>query len=75
MKKTIAKSISWAVVSGIIIGITAYVETANLKAAFVTALVSALLKTPIYSLHELAWGKGSKKKAAPCPACELRLVA
>jgi uncharacterized membrane protein len=42
-------------VSGIIIFTTAYIETGMYKAALITALVSALLKTPFYSVHEVAF--------------------
>lgn len=69
------KSISWAIVSGVIIGVTAYAETRSLKAAGITALVSALLKTPVYGLHELAWGGKKKKKQEPCGRCEIRIAA
>jgi uncharacterized membrane protein len=53
--KTVYKSLSWAVVSGIIIGTTAFIECGSLKTALVTALVASLLKTPFYSVHECMW--------------------
>ncbi len=61
------KTLSWAFVSGIIIGTTTYVETKNIQAALVTALVASTLKTPIYSLHEMVWNrvKGKKKETKP----------
>lgn len=67
--RTILKSLSWAFVSGIIIGTTAYAETSSLKAACVTALVSALLKTPVYSLHELVWNGKAKAGLRVARAC------
>ena len=51
------KVISWAFVSATIIGTTTYVETSSLRAAAITALVAASLKTPIYSLHEIIWNR------------------
>lgn len=57
MFRTFMKTLSWAVLSGILIGTTAYVETGSIKAAFVTALVASMLKTPLYTIHEMAWGK------------------
>lgn len=70
--KVIVKSLSWAVVSGLIIFTTALVETGMYKAALITALVSALLKTPFYSVHEVAFDalwhrkqKGVQADAAP----------
>jgi uncharacterized membrane protein len=63
--KVVFKSLSWAVVSGIIIGVTAYTQSNSYKLAFITALVSVCLKTPFYSAHEVAfdafWHRKDKK--------------
>jgi len=59
---TLAKTLSWAVVSAIIIGTTTYVETTNVQAALVTALVASMLKTPVYHVHEMAWNRIKKQK-------------
>lgn len=56
------KTLSWAFVSGIIIGTTTYCETGCIRAALVTALVASTLKTPVYSLHEMAWNRLKHKK-------------
>ncbi len=67
--KVVAKSLSWACVSGVIIGATVYVETYNIRAAFVSALISALIKTPVYSAHEVifdrVWHRKDRKKEHP----------
>lgn len=55
--RVILKSLSWAVVSGLIIGTTAYLGTGCIRGAIVTAIVSALLKTPAYTVHELIWDR------------------
>lgn len=70
---TLLKTVSWAVVSGVLIGTTAYVETGSVRAALVTALVSASLKTPIYTIHEMAWKrlKGKPKPAPEAPTEEV----
>lgn len=73
----IAKTLSWAAVSGAIIFTTALVETGMWKAAFVTALVSALLKTPVYSIHEVLWNRRDQtepKKAERPTRFPLKMV-
>jgi len=66
--KVVIKSLSWAAVSGVIIFLTAWLETGMYKAALITALVSVLLKTPFYSVHEVVFDavwhrKGNKVQA------------
>jgi uncharacterized membrane protein len=60
-RKIVVKSLSWALVSGLLIFLTAWTETGMFKAAVMTAIVSCLLKTPFYSIHEFlfdaAWNR------------------
>lgn len=49
------KCLSWAVFSGLLIGGTAYIESGSLQTAFVVGLISSMLKTPFYGVHEKAW--------------------
>lgn len=60
--KTFYKSLSWALVSGVIIGSSAYMESGSLRIAFMTALLASLLKTPFYSLHECLWNMDWRRR-------------
>lgn len=53
--KTAIKSISWLLVSGVLITCTVWVETGSFKAALVSAIMACLIKTPVYSMHETAF--------------------
>lgn len=71
--KNLAKTLSWATVSGLLIVGTTWAGTGKLGVAVVTATTAVALKTPLYSLHEYVWGLLSRKKrkcACPCPTCD-----
>ena len=79
--KSFYKTVSWLVVSGILIAGCAYYETRNLKIALMSAFLTCLLKTPIYWIHELVWTRIGVKTIQPvsseivCDACEQALQA
>ena len=59
MKKnpTWQKTISWLVISYILIAATAWYESGNLTIGLLAAFWATIIKTPVYSLHESLWGK------------------
>jgi uncharacterized membrane protein len=75
MKKknpTLAKTVSWLVVSGILITCTGWFESGSFMVGFMTAVWASIIKTPIYSLHEALWGRVIfKEKPAPTPDIKL----
>ncbi len=79
--KSFYKTVSWLVVSGILIAGCAYYETQNLSLALMSACWACVLKTPIYWIHELAWTRIGVKTIQPvsseivCDACEQALQA
>lgn len=79
--KSFYKTVSWLVVSGILIAGCGYFETGNLRIALMSAFWACVLKTPIYWIHELIWtgiGAEKVKPVAPeivCNACEQALQA
>jgi len=56
---TLLKTLTWALVSGVLIGGAAYWETRNVWVAFVTAVWAVSLKTPAYTVHEWLWNKAT----------------
>jgi uncharacterized membrane protein len=52
LKKTIIKSISWAVVSGLLIFTSSYIATGLFNASLMAAFMASLVKTPVYAAHE-----------------------
>jgi uncharacterized membrane protein len=62
------KTVSWLVVSGILIAGCGYFETGNLKVAVMSAFWACVLKTPIYWIHELFWSRIGAEKIKPVPA-------
>ena len=67
MKKnpTWKKTVSWLIVSGILITLTAWFESGSFTVAIMTAFWASIIKTPVYSLHEALWGRFIFKKPAP----------
>ena len=55
MSKTTVKTVSWVIVSGLVIFVAAYTETRMPVASFMTAFWACLLKTPFYSVHEVVF--------------------
>ena len=49
--KSFYKTVSWLVVSGILIAGCGYFETGSLKVAVMSAFWACILKTPIYWIH------------------------
>jgi uncharacterized membrane protein len=49
------KTLSWLLVSGILIFGAAYVETRIFAVSFMTAVWACALKTPVYWVHEALW--------------------
>lgn len=75
------KTISWLIVSGLLIAVCNYWEVRNLKLAIMSSFWACVFKTPIYWIHEYVW---SKSKIEPiktieptvvCDACQLALQA
>lgn len=62
--KQFLKTISWLIVSGLLIAGSVYAETHSLKAATIAAFWACLVKTPVYWLHEIIWDRAGIK--APC---------
>lgn len=60
--KSFAKTMSWMLVSGVIIAIPTLVTTGSLVTALGVAFWACLFKTPVYWLHEVVWS-GRKQKA------------
>jgi uncharacterized membrane protein len=56
-KRSIAKSISWRVLAGIITASVALVMTGQLEFAAKIGLVDTTVKLLIYFLHERLWNK------------------
>lgn len=54
---TLAKTLSWAILSGLLIYGSVYYETSNHWASFVAAFIAVALKTPFYTAHEWGWNK------------------
>ncbi len=63
------KTVSWLVVSYILIASTVWYESGSIWIALVAALWASLLKTPAYSVHEHIWGK-IKFAAIVCKGCK-----
>jgi uncharacterized membrane protein len=61
LKITLWKTASWALVSGVLIFGTAYYETRMVWASFMAALFAVLLKTPVYTLHDMIWERAVGK--------------
>ncbi len=55
--KSIFKTISWLLVSGLIIFSGGYFETGNALIAVKAAFWASVLKTPVYWIHEVLWAK------------------
>lgn len=53
--KTFIKSMSWMVISGILIFTTTYISTGSIQASFWSAFSASLVKTFIYGIHEKAF--------------------
>lgn len=53
--KSILKTISWLLVSGLIIFVGGYFETGNALIAVKAAFWASVLKTPVYWIHEVVW--------------------
>lgn len=59
--KSFAKTLSWMLVSGVIIALPTLATTGSLMTALEVAFWACLFKTPVYWLHEVAWN-GRKRK-------------
>lgn len=55
--RSILKTLSWLMVSGLIIFASALYECGSVRLALWAALIASFLKTPVYWLHEVAWSK------------------
>jgi uncharacterized membrane protein len=74
--KCLLKTLSWLIVSGILIAFCGYMETGSALVAIKASVWACILKTPVYWVHELIWSKA--KDAGPkivepevvCEACE-----
>ncbi len=65
-RRSIAKSLSWRVVAGIITTCVAWTMTGRLKFAAEVGLIDTLVKLLVYFLHERAWNRiGYGRVAAP----------
>lgn len=53
--KVLAKTLSWAVVSGMLIFGSAYISTGLIRESLTAAFFACLLKTPVYAAHEPAF--------------------
>lgn len=83
MKKnpTWTKTMSWYVISFVIITLTGFYEFRSWKLAALTAFWASLIKTPVYTIHEHWWGRRIFSKPAPtekplqhfCHCCERAL--
>lgn len=79
--KCFLKTMSWLIVSGILIAVCGYAETGSVKVAVMSAFWACVLKTPIYWIHELIWSKAAKVCVDPvspdvvCMACEQAIQA
>lgn len=64
MKKnpTLYKTLSWLVISYLLICSTAWYESGNLTIGMWAALWACIIKTPVYWFHEAIWGKIIFKK-------------
>lgn len=67
--KAFLKTVSWLVVSGVIIAIPTYLKTNSFVTALEVAGAACVLKTPVYWLHEVVWHRNKNKKVELCPAC------
>lgn len=56
------KTISWLIVSYVVIAATVWYESGNLYVAMTATLWACIIKTPVYSLHEALWGRLIFKK-------------
>lgn len=67
------KTISWLLVSAIIIAGCGYFETGNIIASLMASFWACVLKTPVYWIHEILWNKKEKLPHVPveivCQAC------
>lgn len=52
MRKTLIKTVSWALVSGVLIFGSAYSATGLVRESLLAACFASLLKTPVYAAHE-----------------------
>lgn len=78
--KNLYKTISWLIVSGVLIAACNWYEIGDLKTACLGAFWSCVFKTPVYWIHELIWNKKVKKHdpidpQIVCVACEQALQA
>ena len=70
------KTMSWLIVSGILIAFCGYLETGSVIVAVKASIWACIMKTPVYWAHELLWSKAtnaSPKAVEPevvCEACE-----
>lgn len=69
--KSITKTISWLVVSGILIAGCSWFESGSLMVGLMAAFWACVFKTPIYWIHEIVWDKAGCKtpKADPDVVC------
>lgn len=54
-KKALYKTLSWFILSGLLIASCNYYEYADISIAVKAAVLASLLKTPLYWLHESIW--------------------
>lgn len=62
LTKAMAKTVSWLVISGLIIAAPTWYETGSVGTAFLVAFWACLFKTPVYWLHELGWQRAKPAK-------------
>lgn len=76
--KSFYKTVSWLIVSGILISACNWYEMRDLKVAVIAAFWGCVFKTPVYWFHEKLWSNKSTKiepvnPNVVCQACEQAL--
>lgn len=67
--KSIAKTVSWLVVSGLLIAVCTWFESGSLAIGLVAAFWACLLKTPIYWVHEALWEQKKLRSVQNAACC------
>lgn len=60
MKKTLAKALTYRVLSLVVTAVIGWVMTGSVAAALSFGLVDSVFKMGLYSAHEAAWAKVSR---------------
>jgi hypothetical protein len=68
-----AKTLSWMIVSGIVICLSVGISTGQWWAAFIGTVWSCLTKMPVYSVHDWVWDHLWPKQSRSYQTCSCSL--